>query len=222
MFWSLRPRIVSISSLKYTSTSKFVTKKIPELLRSFTRSPTRTRTQIQTRTYIPDIPYPPKSKINIRGCFNVVMQSTLISGLHAVNVLIVNRNDVKTFSCLFFPHSSVCRPQGQIKTFKSWQKLLNAKVYKLLTSVKPGSEFWFPQDYHQRLKVRFWCWFKGIFMVVMIRKVETKIPIWKVWIFMWTTQRLSQIDVIYCSTSVHVRFHVKRLKVVWKNCCYFK
>ena len=131
-------------------------------------------------------------------------------------------SSIETFSCLFFPQFFSVSAQGQIKTFLSWLKLLNAKVYKLLTLSKPGSEFWFPQDYHQRLKVRFWCWFKVIFMVVMIWKVETKRPIWKVRSFMWTTQWLSQIDAIYCSSSVHVWLHVKRLKVVWKNCCYFK
>ena len=32
--------------------------------------------------------------------------------------------------------------QGQIKTFKPWEKLpINAKVYKLLASVKPSGDF---------------------------------------------------------------------------------
>lgn len=36
--------------------------------------------------------------------------------------------------------------QGQIKTSKPWEKLLiNAKVYKLLASVKPGGDFDFPK-----------------------------------------------------------------------------
>lgn len=40
----------------------------------------------------------------------------------------------------FLANSSVC--QGQIKTFKPWEKLLiNAKVYKPLASVKPGGDF---------------------------------------------------------------------------------
>ena len=48
------------------------------LLRSFTRNPTRTRTRIQTWTY----PTLQKRKINTRGNINIVMQIDLISGLH--------------------------------------------------------------------------------------------------------------------------------------------
>lgn len=47
---------------------------------------------------------------------------------------------LKRFFCPFLANSSVC--QGQLKTFKPWEKLLiNAKVNKLLASVKPGGDF---------------------------------------------------------------------------------
>ena len=47
---------------------------------------------------------------------------------------------LKRFFCPFLTNSSVC--QGQLKAFKPWEKLLiNAKVNKLLASVKPGGDF---------------------------------------------------------------------------------